>query len=168
MPLVILIGAAGSGKTTIAEAIEERFTESVDVRYFDRVGVPSSDQMIADYGSGEGWQRAMTIEWMLELARASRPDRKLLFEGQTRLSFLEEGSPVAGGLIYVPILVDCDDETRTHRLAITRRQPELANPDMMNWARYLRQQAKERGCQILDTTAISLDDAVEYVMARLK
>jgi shikimate kinase len=54
MPLVILIGASGSGKTTIARAIQERYAESVDVFFFDRIGVPSIEQMIARYGSGEG------------------------------------------------------------------------------------------------------------------
>ena len=42
MPLVILIGASGSGKTTIARAIEQRHANDVEVFYFDRIGVPSS------------------------------------------------------------------------------------------------------------------------------
>jgi uridine kinase len=57
MPLVILIGASGSGKTTIARRIEDRFAEDVEVFYFDRIGLPSPEKMIAEYGSGEAWQR---------------------------------------------------------------------------------------------------------------
>jgi hypothetical protein len=90
-----------------------------------------------------------------------------LFEGQTRLSFLADGAAGAGGLNYKPILIDCDDETRSKRLTIDRGQPELANKELMNWARYLRHSAKIEGCEILDTSLISLDESVLYVSARL-
>jgi dephospho-CoA kinase len=60
MPLVILIGASAAGKTTIAKAIEARHGDEADVHYFDRIGVPSVEEMIAEYGSGEAWQRVKT------------------------------------------------------------------------------------------------------------
>jgi len=168
MPLlVVLIGASGSGKTTIARTIEQRHAAEVDVFYFDRIGVPSETRMIAECGSGEGWQRAKTIEWMLKLAAVSRSGRSVLFEGQTRLSSLAEGATAAGGLTYRPILVDCDDETRTRRLTVERQQPELANPTMMNWARWLRREARKYGCEILDTSTCPLDESVRRVTARL-
>ena len=167
MFLVILIGASGSGKTTIARAIEHRYAEQVEVFYFDQVGVPSVEEMIAQYGSGEGWQRAKTLEWMAKLAQFARSGRKLLFEGQTRFPFLEEGASAAGGLAYFPILVDCDDKTRSKRLTIERKQPELADENMMNWARYLRREAKERGCEIINTSLLSVDEGVSYVMKQL-
>ena len=167
MPLVVLIGASGSGKTTIARAIDDRYAKDVEVFYFDRVGVPSIEEMTARYGSSEGWQRAKTLDWMAKLAQLAKPERRLVFEGQTRLSFLAEGASAAGGLAYLPVLVDCDDETRSKRLAIDRKQPELANENMMNWARYLRGEAKERGCEIMNTSLLSLDEGVSYVMARL-
>jgi hypothetical protein len=63
--------------------------------------------------------------------------------------------------------VDCDDETRSKRLAIDRKQPELADENMMNWARYLRGEAKDRGCEIMNTSLLSLDEGVSYVMALL-
>jgi hypothetical protein len=165
--LVILIGASGSGKTTIAHAIEHRYADEVEVFYFDRIGVPSVGKMIGEYGSGEQWQRAKTLDWMAKLAQFARSGRRLLFEGQTRLSFLEEGASGTGGLAYLPILVDCDDETRSKRLAIDRKQPELANENMMNWAQYLRGEDKRRGYEIIDTSSLSLDEGVSYVMARL-
>ncbi|WP_085032783.1 AAA family ATPase [Ensifer aridi] len=167
MPLVILIGASGSGKTTIARAIEDRFAESVDVFFFDRIGVPSAEQMIAVYGSGAGWQRAKTVEWMAKRAQVAKTGRKVVFEGQTRLSFLADGASAAGALAYLPILLDCNDETRSKRLTIDRGQPELANEDVINWARYLRREAKDNGCEVLDTSLLSLDEAVSYVMTRL-
>ena len=168
MQLVVLIGASGSGKTTIACAIAQRFADEVEVLHFDRIGVPTPRQMIAEYGSGEGWQRAKTIEWMARLAPKSKPGRGLLFEGQTRLCFLAEGALAAGGLAYLPILVDCDDDTRSRRLSLAREEPELASPDMMKWARYLRREAMGSGCEILDTSALSLDQCIIHVMARLR
>ena len=168
MQFVVLIGASGSGKTTIACAIAQRYADDVEVFHFDGMGVPSAKQMIAEYGSGEGWQRAKTIEWMARLAPLSRSGRGLLFEGQTRLCFLAEGAAAAGGPAYLPILVDCDDETRSRRLSLEREQPELANEDMMNWARYLRREATGSGCEILDTSALSLDQCIIHVVARLR
>jgi shikimate kinase len=168
MQLVVLIGASGSGKTTIARAIAQRYADDVEVFHFDGIGVPSAKQMIAECGSGEGWQRAKTIEWMAKLAPLTRSGRGLLFEGQTRLSFLTEGAEAAGGPAYLPILVDCDDETRSRRLSLEREQPELADENMTNWARYLRREAKGSGCEILDTSALSLDQCILHVMARLR
>jgi shikimate kinase len=164
---VVLMGASGSGKTTIAGAIAQRYTD-VEVFHFDGIGVPSTKQMIAGYGSREGWQRAKTIEWMAKLAPLIRSGRGLLFEGQTRLCFLAEGAEAAGGPAYLPILVDCDDEVRSSRLSLEREQPELVNGDTMNWARHLRREAKGRGCEILDTSELSLDQCIIHVMARLR
>jgi adenylate kinase family enzyme len=164
---VVLIGASGSGKTTIARAIEQRCSDRVEVFYFDWIGVPPVERMIAEYGSAEGWQRAKTIEWMAKLAPLSRSGRGLLFEGQTRLSFLKEAAEAAGGPAYLPILVDCDDETRSKRLLRGRKQPALANENMMGWARYLRREAGRSGCEVLDNSTRSLEWRISYVMARL-
>jgi hypothetical protein len=167
MRFVILLGASGSGKTAIATAIEQRYGDHVRVFYFDRIGVPPVDRMIAECGSGEAWQRARTFEWMAKLAPLSGSGQGLLFEGQTRLSYLAEAAQAAGIAAYLPILVDCDDETRSRRLHLERRQPELVNETMMSWADYLRRDAKKRGCAILDTSGIDLDQSVAYVMERI-
>ena len=65
------------------------------------------------------------------------------------------------------ILLDCDDATRARRLVADRRQPELANTTMMNWAAYLRREAAQAGCETLDTSRLSLEACVEHVCARL-
>jgi shikimate kinase len=138
MPLVILTGASGAGKTTIAEAIEYRHGQEFDVFYKDRIGVPSVQEMIDKFGSVEGWQRAATFEWMARLSLLLTQGRNVLFEGQSRFSFLTEAVEHAGITSYTTILVDCNDETRARRLAVDRGQPDLANEDMMNWASFLR------------------------------
>ena len=167
MGLVVLTGASGSGKTAIAEAITSRYFGHVDVYHFDRVGVPPLEQMIAKYGSGEVWQRATTFEWMARLAAIPPIGHRTLFEGQMRLSFVSEAAAAAGITNYALILVDCDDATRTRRLAFHRGSPDLANTTMMNWAMYLRDEAKQLRCTILDTTLTSLEACVEQVWAKL-
>ena len=168
MTVVVLIGASGSGKTTIARAVATRAGVAAKVFHFDSIGVPSLEEMVRGYGSAEAWQRVKTNDWMLKLALEAEASVSVLFEGQTRFSFLAEGAVAAGGLAYVPILVDCDDDTRCRRLRFERKQSELASVEMLNWAQYLRRQARRGGHQILDTTALSLEDGVECVVARLR
>ncbi len=163
MSLVVLTGASGAGKTTLARAIAARRRGEIEVHFFDSVGVPTVEQMIAEYGSGEGWQRAKTVEWMHRLAPSARSGRNVLLEGQTRIAFLKEAVEAAGLIQYRIILVDCDDATRTHRLVAERNQPDLANPTMLSWARFLRDEAERGGHEILDTTAKSLDICVEHI-----
>jgi hypothetical protein len=57
---------------------------------------------------------------------------------------------------------------RSRRLSLERQQPELANENMMNWARYLRHEAEGSGCEMLDTSTLSLEQCIIRVMARLR
>ena len=91
----------------------------------------------------------------------------MLFEGQMRLAFVREGLLAAGIADFSLMLVDCDDETRARRLVANRNQPELANATMMNWAAYLRGEAREAGCEILDTSQAPLEASVAHVRLRL-
>ncbi|NTF49078.1 AAA family ATPase [Rhizobium rhizogenes] len=168
MPLVILTGASGAGKTTIAEAIDRGHSPEIDVYYKDRIGVPSVQEMVGRFGSIEGWQRAATFEWMARLSPLLPQGRSVLFEGQSRFSFLAEATERAGIMSYTSILIDCDDETRTKRLSIDRGQPELASADMMNWASFLRNEASVYGCEILDTSNLTLEKGVERVLRELR
>jgi dephospho-CoA kinase len=160
MALIMLTGASGAGKTAIAAAIAKNFPE-IAVHHFDSIGVPSTEEMIADYGSQEGWQRAKTFEW-LERLKSDRSSRNALFEGQVRIAFFAEAAAAAGLQRFKIILVDCDDDTRTKRL-VDRQQPELATADMFEWARFLRTEAMAGGYDVLDTSGLMLADSVERV-----
>jgi|SRR5215510_875196 len=168
MALVILTGASGSGKTTIAEAVAARYGEQVEVHHFDNIGVPPPEQMIANYGSGEAWQRTMTYEWMAKIAATPRIGGRVLLEGQTRLSFVIEATAAVGISDYELILADCDDATRNKRLLSDRRQRSLATPTMMNWARHLRSEAEQVRCTILNTAHLSLEHCVQRIWDLLR
>ena len=103
-----------------------------------------------------------------EAGTAARVGTWFALRGANPALLLAEAAQAAGITAYSPVLVDCDDETRTQRLHLERRQPELANKDMMNWANYLRRSAKKRGWDILDTSGVGLEQCVAYVMARLR
>jgi energy-coupling factor transporter ATP-binding protein EcfA2 len=57
MGLVVLTGASGSGKTTIAQAFAARYPTLAEVHFFDRITVPSLEDMTIQYGSPDEWQR---------------------------------------------------------------------------------------------------------------
>jgi len=166
MRLVILTGASGSGKTAIAEAIRTGRPDLTEVLHFDSIGVPSPEERLA-WGPEGAWQRAMTLNWMDRIAAMRGGHRPVLFEGQMRIAFVREGLLAAGIADARVLLVDCDDATRTRRLVTNRGQPELANPDMMMWAEFLRREAKESACEVLDTSGLSLERCVEQVCAYL-
>jgi adenylate kinase family enzyme len=167
MPIVVLTGASGSGKTAIADAIGSRYAAAVEVYHFDQSGIPPVEQMVREHGSAEAWQRAMTFNWMTKLAKRLHSGGRILFEGQMRLSFVREASDAAGIKDYIVMLVDCDDVTRTRRLTEDRSRPDLANATMMSWAKYLREEAKRFHCMILDTTRMPLEMSVQQVWEQL-
>jgi hypothetical protein len=162
MRLVVLTGASGSGKTAIAEAIRIGRPDLAEVLHFDSIGVPSPEERLA-WGAEGAWQRAMTLNWMDRIAALRGVRRPVLFEGQMRIAFVQEGLLAAGITDARVILVDCDDATRARRLVTNRGQPELANQDMMTWAEFLRRETKESACDVLDTSRLSLDCCVEQV-----
>jgi adenylate kinase family enzyme len=162
MRLVILTGASGSGKSTIAAALGASRNRRIHVIHFDSLGVPSPAAMIAGWGSGEAWQQAMTARWMMDIQARIPRRQSLLFEGQIRPSYLPAAVAELGCDSHV-VLVDCSDEVRRQRLTFDRRQPELASERMMRWAAVMRAEAEALGFARLDTTFLQVADAAQVV-----
>ncbi|MEM7702738.1 MAG: hypothetical protein AAF251_12430 [Pseudomonadota bacterium] len=166
--LLILTGASGAGKTTIANRVEDLAGDRVQVFRFDSIGVPSPEEMNAQFGSGEGWQRAMTHQWIERLQSTLGEGTDVLFEGQMKPAFVDEALRKNDIESVECWLVDCGDLARRDRLANERQQPELANQNMMNWARYLREEARAMGVTWLDTDALSCKEAANQILAFFK
>ena len=161
-PLVVLTGAAGGGKTTIARAVEKAFP-SVQVERFDSIGVPSLDVMNA-FGigcqPGGAWQRAMTLQWIGRLEPALRSGQAVLLEGQIRCAFIEEATTICRLSNTRPILITCDNAVRAVRLRTLRVQPELVNENTFGWADFLHEEALSKEYEIIDTGRESTADTV--------
>lgn len=168
-PVVLVVtGASGAGKTTLVRALANREFSGVRCYYFDSIGVPSPEEMLAEFGSGEAWQRAMLDRWMSRLAANEDDGRLLVLDGQVRPSDVIRAfrrHAVTRGEI---LLVECEQEIRERRLAESRGQPELASPRMESWAAYLRGQADALGLASLDTTHQSQAEAENAFITRIQ
>ena len=154
--LYFAIGASGAGKTAAIKGLEKRRMLNLQVCYFDSIGVPSPEEMIKEYGSADEWQRMKTIDWVRKIKTDYLPDRNVVLDGQTRPIFIEEACEKIGIDLYEIILFDCSDDIRKQRL-VERGHPYLADKLMMNWAKYLREECISRGCKIIDTSNLSID-----------
>jgi dephospho-CoA kinase len=160
--ITFLIGASGSGKTAVARRLEAAQLASIQICYFDSIGVPDVSDMIRDYGSGEEWQRTKTREWVAIISDQYLAANDVLLDGQTRPSFIEEACSVSNISSFDILLLDCADDVRRARLA-ERGQPDLATERMMDWARYLRNECRRRSLPIVDTTNETIDDVASSI-----
>jgi len=149
--IVFIIGASGSGKTTVAKELEKTSLSDFKIIYFDSIGVPSFDEMIEKYQSPEEWQRVKTFEWVEIIKTQFISSTNVILDGQIRPEFIEAACTHFKIESYEIILFDCENAERTKRL-VKRGHAELANEQMMNWASYLRRVSQEQGYPILDTT----------------
>lgn len=161
MKIYFVIGASGAGKTTAVKKLEEKMKD-VHFCYFDSIGVPSNEDMIKEYGSLENWQKAKTIEWVEKIKNDYIDGWPVVLDGQIRPEFIETACGQNNINNYTVILFDCSDEVRTKRLH-ARNQPDLANKDMMNWAKLLRDESKNRGYDIIDTSDMSIEAMVSIL-----
>ena len=162
--LVILTGASASGKTTISKRIAAKAAPFISCLYFDSIGVPLPEQMIAEFGSGENWQRAKTFGWIKRIQEEFLSKGKLvLFDGQMASPlFLKHARPPKSPTVKRSWLIVM--MSRESRLRINRRQPELADARMMDWARFLRNEADVDSILKLDTTRSSIEECVFEIL----
>lgn len=165
--ILFVIGASGSGKTTVIKALDKASLPNFKTVYFDSIGVPSLEEMNAKYNGPEEWQRIKTIEWVKTIKETLIPDTHVILDGQTRPIFIEEACIENEIIAYEAILFDCSDEERIKRL-VARGHPELANEQMMNWARYLRQESQKRAYQIIDNTGLRFEETLSQFLDWLK
>ena len=159
-PFVILTGASGVGKTSIAQIIEDRYPD-ITVYQGDRIGLPS-EEIMASYGPAEGpggaSQRKFALYWIGQIAPTLVSGKPVLLETQCRLAFIREALERRGVSRARVILVECDDHARAVRL--------IGN--MKNWSRYLHQEAIEAGYEVLDTSNMPLDQSATHIVSYLK
>jgi dephospho-CoA kinase len=158
--LFLVTGASGSGKTTAVKRFAELEPDGLEFCYFDSIGVPSNEEMIQEFGSGENWRKVNTQAWIQKIQSEYLSNIDVIFDGQMRPSFIEEVCKAGNLRSYEVILFDCDNATRTKRL-IERNHAELANQQMMNWAKYLRNECKEFGYKIIDNSKMTVDEGVQ-------
>lgn len=168
-PLFIFItGASGAEKSYLARALEQKLSsEFTSVDYFDRIGVPSLEDMIKEYGSCEKWQETMTHKWVEQLS--VKKDKKIIIlEGQFNPQFAAEACHYFGVSHYVLILLHANRKVRDHRLIIERAQPELANDTMNNWAEFLKHKTQEMEGIIIDTSDSNIHSNLDEIASLIE
>jgi dephospho-CoA kinase len=161
--MYFVIGASGSGKTSAVRALESASQLRLKTFFFDSIGVPSEQERIERWGSGNEWQRAMTIEWVKRM-RHELTNSNVMLDGQTRPSFIAEACEMNDVAFYKLILIHCSDDVRRARL-LRRGQPELANDQMMEWARYLMKEPAKAGGEIINNNDLSIAGTAAALVA---
>jgi hypothetical protein len=158
--ILVVTGASGAGKTATVQALEARGIAGVRCFYFDSIGVPSSDVMVRNHGGVEQWQEAATVEWLARLSDLPSDVTVAVLDGQVRPSFVVGAKAHAASRSVHAVLLDCAADVRADRLHV-RRQPQLANARMDQWAAYLRGQADAFRLPVIDTTLLTVAEAAE-------
>src|SRR5690348_4230569 len=123
--VIVVTGASGSGKTAAVRTLDERALPGVRCYYFDSIGVPSSEEMERDYGSGENWQALKTEQWLKFFGTDPDGADVYVLDGQTRPSFVNTAAERADINLLHIVLLDCAPPVRNRRLIELRGQAEL-------------------------------------------
>ncbi len=155
--------ASWVGKTTLISNLKEKYwnNQNWEFLHFDSIWVPSFEKMVEDYWSWENWQKEMTYKWIDKILNEYKNKEVIIFEWQVNLQFIKDWFSKHDFKGYKIILVNCNEKTMSKRLSEDRKQPELLADNMKNWLKYLRNQAKDFWVNIIDTSNISKNEAVE-------
>lgn len=91
--IIWLTGASGVGKTTLLQNLIDKYSSKPAWEFlkFDSIGVPSNDDMIKEFGSGENWQKAKTNYWIEKMVGGFRGKELIVMDGQANLEFIKQG-----------------------------------------------------------------------------
>ncbi len=160
--IIFITGASGVGKTTLLNNLQEKHADKIKLEFlkFDSVGVPPSEEMVRDFGSGENWQRQTTCDWIDKMVNKFADKDLIVIDGQANLEFIKGGFDDQNFQSYQIVLIDCEQEIMVRRLIDERQQAWLASQDMNNWLNFLRNQAHNFKTPIIDTSYISQEAVV--------
>lgn len=151
--IFFITGASGTGKTTLVSNIKNKYqNKNWAFLHFDSIGIPTSRDMIKQFGSVENWQKQTIFTWIEKMLTDYQNKQIIIFEGQVNLEFIKLGFSQHNFSTYEIILIDCNETVMAKRLVKNRKQPELLTQDMKNWLNFLRNQAKESNEDIIDTS----------------
>ncbi len=151
--IFFITGASSVGKTSLVYELKNKYqNQNWIFLHFDSIGVPTSEEMIKQFGSVENWQKEKTFQWVKKILSEYNHDEIIIFEGQVNLQFIKEGFSFNNFTNYQIILIDCNKKIMEKRLTINRNQPHLFNKDMINWLNFLRKQAIDFNVKIIDTS----------------
>jgi energy-coupling factor transporter ATP-binding protein EcfA2 len=152
--IVLITGASGSGKTTVLKTLESMMPAGqVSMHYFDSIGVPGSEKMIEEYGSPEQWQKTTTEMWVEQLAAMNEP-KLLILEGSFNPEFAINHIKKLGLQNVILFCLHAERSVREDRLIYDRKQPDLANQDMENFAQFLKRKTVELGGIVIESDEI--------------
>ena len=164
--IFVLIGASGTGKISLANHLHDKLDNTkYEIYNFDSIGVPQSDEMTRLYGSPTEWQKVKTEEWIKKLT-SHVLKKTIIFEGQMNPNFVREAFKELNFKNYEIILIDCEEKELIRRLVEERNQPELANEDMLNWLKYLRQESKKYNYKNIDTTRRTIHETGKILIRK--
>jgi energy-coupling factor transporter ATP-binding protein EcfA2 len=155
LAILVLTGASGAGKTTLALKLNELAIPGVKGFNCDRVKVESDER------SGSTDPQANVLRyWISQLSQSETGIELAVLDTQIRPHRALEVLSQAAVKYAQIVLVDCDPAKRNERLHMDRAQPELANPRMDCWAAYLRGQADALKLSIIDTSNDPIDKSL--------
>ncbi|WP_276371695.1 AAA family ATPase [Chryseolinea sp. H1M3-3] len=156
-----ITGASGVGKTTLVTQLEEKYSNRPwSFLHFDTIGVPSLEEMREKFSSPVRWQEIKTHEWIDRIMH-EYTDEKIFLEGQVNLEFIRSGFAKHHFDNYTIILIHCSEDEMRYRLTHGREQPELFNKHMINWLKFLRDQAKDFKAVVIDSSTLSKGEVLQ-------
>jgi energy-coupling factor transporter ATP-binding protein EcfA2 len=153
--ILVLTGASGAGKTTLALKLNELAIPGVKGINCDRVKIE------ADKTADAADRQANILSyWISHLSQPETGIELAVLDTQIRPHLALEVLGQAAIDYAQVVLVDCDPVKRNERLHVNRGQPELANAQMDCWAAYLRGQADALKLSIIDTSNDEMDESL--------